>query len=131
MMRWHVKLPEGKELWLQSDTPHEDLEKMGYSEYALTDARIIPEHEQPANIEWVIFSEKFGAKVVETLRSVYDHKTKEERRTKSNGRSSAIGRNGIERVREGRAEEAVLRSAPGAFGERRRWGDVRQQGAGD
>lgn len=49
MMKWHVKLPKGKELWLQSDTPHEDLEKMGYSEYALTDARIIPEHEQPAN----------------------------------------------------------------------------------
>ncbi len=49
MMKWHVKLPKGKELWLQSDTLHEDLEKMGYSEYALTDARIIPEHEQPAN----------------------------------------------------------------------------------
>ena len=54
-----------------------------------------------------------------------------ERRTKSNGRSSAIGRNGTAEVREGRADETVLRSAPGAFGERRRWGDVRQQGAGD
>ena len=31
-----------------------------------------------------------------------------ERRTKSNGRSSAIGRNGTAEVREGRAEEAVL-----------------------
>ena len=52
MKKWHVKLPEGKELWLESDTPHEDLEKMGYSAYALTDVRIIPERELPDEILW-------------------------------------------------------------------------------
>lgn len=57
MKKWQVALPEGKELWLESDTPHEDLEKMGYPAYALTDARIIPEYELPDEIKWVRFQE--------------------------------------------------------------------------
>lgn len=61
MMKWHVQLPEGKELWLESDTPHEDLEKMRCPAYALTDVRVIPEYELPDEIEWVSLS---GAKVV-------------------------------------------------------------------
>ena len=30
MMRWKVMLPKEKSLWLESDTPHEALEKLGY-----------------------------------------------------------------------------------------------------
>lgn len=52
MKKWHVKLPEGKQLWLKSNTPREDLEKMGHAEYALTDARIIPKCELPDETKW-------------------------------------------------------------------------------
>lgn len=31
MMRWKVMLPKEKSLWLESDTPHEALEKLGYA----------------------------------------------------------------------------------------------------
>lgn len=53
MMKWHVKLPAGKQLWLKSDNPDETLQQMGYFEYALTDIRIIPKREMPKKIKWV------------------------------------------------------------------------------
>ena len=52
-MKWHVKLPKGKCLWLESDTPHETLKNLGYDEYALTDFRIIPKRELPRKIKWI------------------------------------------------------------------------------
>lgn len=76
MKKWHVTLPKGEELWLESDTPHEDLEKMGYSEYALTDVRIIPEKELPAEIEWVRPQE------VAEAANAYDHRTNERKEDK-------------------------------------------------
>lgn len=53
MMKWHVKLPAGKQLWLKSDNPDETLQQMGYTEYALTDVRAIPKQEIPKNVKWV------------------------------------------------------------------------------
>ena len=53
MMKWQVKCPDGKYLWIKSDTPHKDLETLGYQEYALTDIRIIPKRELPRKIKWL------------------------------------------------------------------------------
>lgn len=52
-MQWHVTLPQGKQLWLESDTPREDLKRLGYCEYALTDVRIIPKGKLPRKNKWI------------------------------------------------------------------------------
>ena len=57
MMRWKVMLPKEKSLWLESDTPHEALEKLGYDKYALMDVRIIPDRELPRRINWIVETE--------------------------------------------------------------------------
>jgi hypothetical protein len=50
-------LPKEKSLWLESDTPHEALEKLGYDKYALMDVRIIPKRELPRKINWIVETE--------------------------------------------------------------------------
>ena len=62
MMRWKVMLPKEKSLWLESDTPHEALEKLGYDKYALMDVRIIPERELPRRINWIVETEPWPVK---------------------------------------------------------------------
>lgn len=50
--KWHVQLPEGKFLWLESNTPHEDLATLGHNEYALTQVGPPPAMKPPRHACW-------------------------------------------------------------------------------
>ena len=53
MKKWYVQLPEGKSLWLESDTPHEHLTTLGHNEYALTQVGAPPNMKPPRHACWI------------------------------------------------------------------------------